>query len=329
MGMLSIEPFPKIANAKNFFRNARRHGHDLMDMRSKLKLHGANVAITIQPDQPPKFHSRRRDISPADDFCGFATWASSRLGTRRSAVSSWTIFGEWVGPGVQRAPDVAVSHLESKRFAVFAVRRSSGETYKWYVEPVSIAEFLRTVASNTLSEAVVLPWLGEPQRVAMVPGAFHTFCHEMQEVAEEVATTCPFAKGLGVDGMGEGIVVYASPYGSRWTPERAFKMKGSAYTGAYSLGPLAEKASKDYDAITALAHDVVTQERISQAWSEIVDPAAERHPLSWMPDLMRWIGDDVVAEHVAEFEETGTTWRDVSRVAGAVVRLWVQRTQIK
>jgi hypothetical protein len=27
--------------------------------------------------------------------------------------------------------------------------------------------------------------------------------------------------------------------------------------------------------------------------------------------------------------ESGTTWRDVSRVAGVMVRAWVQRTQIK
>ena len=50
--MLSIEPFPKIANARNFFRNARRHG---AARRRRLSPNAANTRPNPDTKVPPMY----------------------------------------------------------------------------------------------------------------------------------------------------------------------------------------------------------------------------------------------------------------------------------
>lgn len=84
------------------------------------KIDGTNAQIWISenPEEPMRFGSRNRWITPADDNFGFARWASENAEALRTYLGPGRHFGEWWGCGIQRNYGLA-----EKRFSLFNTGR--------------------------------------------------------------------------------------------------------------------------------------------------------------------------------------------------------------
>ena len=124
----------------------------------KIKLHGTNAAIRIEPDGKVTAQKRSSDISIHNDNAGFANWVATHetrfISLARSDEIVY-IYGEWAGPGIQSG--VACSETKEKHFYVFSVdiHDDLGNfKYRLYC-PDAIEELL---GENMHENVIVIPW---------------------------------------------------------------------------------------------------------------------------------------------------------------------------
>ncbi|HLT39260.1 MAG TPA: RNA ligase family protein, partial [Enhygromyxa sp.] len=115
--------------------NARREAGveiERVRYRGRVKLHGSNAAIVCHRDGI-RAQSRNREITPDDDNLGFAGFAFAdatvavvreleaelRGATKLEPEQPLALFGEWIGPGVQKG--VGVAQLPARQWVLFAV----------------------------------------------------------------------------------------------------------------------------------------------------------------------------------------------------------------
>jgi tRNA-binding EMAP/Myf-like protein len=90
--------------------------------RAKIKLHGTNAAVQITTEGRVAAQKRSQIITPKSDNAGFAAWVENNLEyfSALKTTENITIFGEWCGSNIQKG--VAISQLNRKVFAVFAIQ---------------------------------------------------------------------------------------------------------------------------------------------------------------------------------------------------------------
>ena len=105
MGILSFEPFPKIARL-------------CREVIVTEKIDGTNAQVIVSDDGVSiGAASRSRLITPDADNFGFARWVQDHR-EELLALGPGRHFGEWYGAGIQRGYG-----LREKRFALFNVER--------------------------------------------------------------------------------------------------------------------------------------------------------------------------------------------------------------
>ena len=183
--------------------------------RGSVKLHGSNAAMVCRPDGI-RAQSRNREITPDDDNLGFAAFAYDEA--RRAAVRTLehelreatklerdrplALFGEWIGPGVQKG--VGVAQLPARQWVLFAVatRDDDDDERKTYFEVPSLGE--------RFAELGIYSIVDGPQRHIELDFGHRTaleLASDMIEAATaEIDQRCPWAAKFGVEGVGEGIV---------------------------------------------------------------------------------------------------------------------------
>lgn len=138
-----------------------------MKYRGKIKLHGTNAGITAHNGE--YVAQRRDDITFVGDCSkgnyGFARWVEDHRDywqafakIRSHCAVPITVFGEWCGSGVIKGKGTAISMLDHKIFAIFAVQ--VGE--RMVVDPTEINVILNIAPLHadtpTPSTMHVLPW---------------------------------------------------------------------------------------------------------------------------------------------------------------------------
>ena len=109
MGILSFEPFPKIARL-------------CREVVVTEKIDGTNAQVIVSDDGLSiGAASRSRLITPDADNFGFARWVHDHR-EELLALGPGRHFGEWYGAGIQRGYG-----LREKRFALFNVDRWGGD----------------------------------------------------------------------------------------------------------------------------------------------------------------------------------------------------------
>lgn len=287
----------------NVVKTAAHFGVGTLAYRAKVKLHGSNCAVQITPAGPVP-QSRNQLLTVEQDHKGFAAWTAARAAYWATIAPGLVVFGEWCGPGVEKG--TALSKTPAKMFCVFAIREGERMIY----EPAELEARLPARPADIH----VLPWEGEAFTIdfASREALEHT-AKELNARVAEIERCDPWVKRtFGVDGVGEGLVLYPTPF----DPQYMFKAKGDAHRTA-------GKKAVQVDATIAASVDdfvelVVTEPRLRQGL-EAVGGAFEGKQTG---PFIAWLSADVKKESAAELEAAGLTWPQVERAVQQRARRW-------
>ncbi len=329
-------PWPSILGLSGVFKEVEaRNAEPGLDAvrtvayRAKTKLHGTNAGVQVHPDGTVVAQSRSRVLSLEDDNSGFAKWVATRAEGFKSLAAETvvTVFGEWCGPGIQAG--TAVNQLEQKLFAVFAMQHGDDRQVPATVliEPEQLSD---TLAGLTGSDLRVLPWASEPLLVTYTARAQSSgVVEQINTLVEETEACDPFVKAIsGVDGVGEGVVLYPTHVngvhlGVPLRESLSFllvKAKGEKHRVkkaklAASLAP--EVAAN----VGAFVEMFATAARFEQGLSE-VGPVTHRNTGAFL----KWVALDIKKESVHELEVAGLSWKHVAKpVTEAAKTFWFAR----
>lgn len=286
--------------------------------RGTVKLHGSNSGVHCTPGALIA-QSRTREISPKDDNYGFAAFVALEASTQAirtienrirtahgiDASASLVLFGEWVGPGVQKG--VGLTALPEKQWVLFAVRLISGEEGQ-YIDAVPRL-------GNEFADAKIFSVMDAPMLEIVIDyqsTASKTEALEMATKAtDDVEATCPWAKRFGVTGIGEGLVW--TPLGEHWgNSELFFKTKGQKHTLVKPKTPKLQLTPEVLQGIADFVEFALTEARLAQGL-EAVSEMGHPFEMRCMPHYLKWVGQDVQRECAPELEDNGLDWKAVSR----------------
>jgi hypothetical protein len=296
--------------------------------RGKVKLHGTNAGIQIHPDGTVLAQGRNHVLDAEQTNMGFATWVADQRAAFAQLARPGRItvvYGEWCGPGIQRK--VAITQVDRRVFAVFAVQYTDplAEAAELIVAPEAIDELL-----PNHPDVFTLPWHGA--RFAMDFADEAQLEAQADRVAEQVVAVeqrDPWvAETFGVEGVGEGLVLFPVPEAEhelgprprRDVTELLWKAKGVKHKVTRSdkvvqIDPLIVAS------VAAFADLFVTEQRLEQGLVEVF--GSERPTHQGIGPFLRWFGQDVKKESVAELEAADLTWKQVAKAVNTRAKTWL------
>lgn len=306
--------------------------------RGKVKLHGTNAGIRVDPDGTITCLKRTGVCNVQNDNAGFANWVETikdhltpmvfhrsefqktgELKTIGFEGLSYIIYGEWAGPGIQKK--VAVSSIEKKSFFPFAVYLP--ESTEWIVEPSNIEYF-----TNNVPDTYVVPWGTEEFLVDFrLQSSMEAFTSTVGNLVEICDKVDPYIKDrFGIEGIGEGYVFYPLyPLSSATlvNHDYIFKAKGKSHTvAAHEATNRIQIDPTILEGVAAFAKEFVTPARCEQGLNEACGGEAV---MTKIGAFMAWIGPDVKKESVNELEASGLEWKNVAKAVNQQARDWFIR----
>jgi len=270
-----------------------------------VKMHGTNAGIRRSPSGKVTAQSRSRLISVTDDNYGFAKFIDAidtedlhlklfdKVGIMGDDI---TIYGEWVGKGIQGG--TGVGQLD-KHWVIFGA--SVNDTYvpnkvEWSLPECGVYNILEIPSYECTID------FSDPES-AIEP---------LQTMTLAVEEQCPWAKHMGVDGIGEGIVWMRKDMPS--AHDYWFKIKGQKHSG---------KSNKEKKIVTV---DPQVVENISQCVDIILTEGRLKQGLEYLKSenlelemrnlgkYLKWVGQDTQKEELDTVVANGLEWNDVSKV---------------
>jgi len=305
-----MKKFNSIEQFKNVIKNVRKHYSfinepiPVLNFTGTCKLHGCNASIR-RNNGVFSAQSRERVLTLDDDNYGFAKFVDAlpkdklnELFDKISDSSDVTIFGEWIGQGIQK--NVAVSQLP-KQFVIFKAWDNVTEKYiknsvEWKVEEVGIYNILQVPQYDVEID------FNFPDKIA----------DTLVKLTLDVENECPWGKKFNVIGIGEGIVWCASdqPEDERFW----FKTKGEKHgnKGAKSNLPnIAPVNTERLNTINELVACVLPDWRLEQGITSLKEQGIEID-MKNLSAYLKWIGQDVKKEQMDIIEASGLDWKDIS-----------------
>lgn len=286
--------------------------------RGTIKLHGSNSGVHCTPDALIA-QSRTREITPKDDNYGFAAFVA-REDTQKSIRSieariraahavdvsaSLVLFGEWIGPGVQKG--VALSELPQKQWVLFAVRLISGEEGQYINAVPRLGNEFADVNIYSVMDAPLLEIVVDFQSTASKTQALET----AMSATDEVEAACPWAKRFGASGIGEGLVW--TPLGEHWgNSDLMFKTKGQKHQIVKPKKPKLQLSPEVLQGISDFVEFAVTDARLDQGLGAVSE-MGHAFEMRSLPHFLKWVAQDVHRECAPELEDNGLDWKAVSR----------------
>lgn len=300
-----------------------------------VKLHGTHGDILIYHDNTIVFQSRNTvGLSPLKDNQGFAAAMSDKtaalLQLRDSCLSRWRdlhparqlcqthpviLAGEWIGTKIQK--DVAISQL-SRRFVIVSL--SINAEWQRDQDYADIAAPKYDVYN--ISQAGVF-------RATLYPHDVQRTVADVEQLAEQVAAQCPFARLFGVEGAGEGIVwkPFSESTAYHASPALWFKTKGGSFKQASYQAPRQRIEKKvggreDEEARRREA-EMAAQSwcgtlRLEQGWDVLREKGIKRDAQG-LGAFLTWIQQDILVEEKqsmqrAEIDEA-VLKKEIARIA--------------
>lgn len=330
----SIESFHRVRKDMADFCREFGITEKVIEFRGKVKLHGTNAGIVIEPtcceNRRVLAQSRSQIISVGNDNAGFASWLETSkdvwLNSFSNDTQPITIFGEWCGQSIQKG--VAISHIGKKIFAIFAVQigKSDDDDSKVIVDPVEI----RNMLPDSLPENVyILPWDTEMVGVDFADlESVNYFVGVCNYHVERVEPCDPWVYAeFGVSGTGEGVVFYPVSMEDetkcilrRDFRNYTFKAKGEKHKVVKT------KKSVQIDPEIATTIDefaamVVTEARLNQAVTEAANGTFDT---KFVGPVIGWVSKDVrkdVDNREIVLPEN-TEWKMINTKITILVRNW-------
>lgn len=284
-----------------------------LTFKGTVKLHGTNAGICYTPSKGIVAQKRSSLLDPSQlaGHFGFNQFVqvSQKETLTELMASLWnehctpeeqiTLYGEWAGQGIQKG--VGISEGE-KSFYVFDCKVYNPTTdtsvwidisdYKFEIENVyNIHSFLTFSMDIDFNK----PALSQ---------------NDLVSYTNDVESICPVAGRLGHVGIGEGIVWTSFYNGEKYI----FKVKGEKHsvTKVKSLASVNPEILQNIDEFVEYA---CTPNRIEQGIQET--EATEKRQ---MPDLLRWVANDIISEEDAELKANNLEWKQVAREVSNRVR---------
>ena len=339
--MKKMIKFPSIDQFRTVVTNVNRHfnfvgldenGEAIYDptlpkptlkFKGTVKLHGTNAGVSYNEIEGLWAQSRENIITPEHDNAGFAFFAHTheteflRLVCHIASTelidlhhNTITIYGEWVGKGIQKG--VGISNIE-KSFFIFGVKitphTETEEELKAYPAYWVDSFYIKNEDAKIYNIEDFPTYEMEidfnmPQLVQ----------NDLADLTIAVEEQCPVANHFGAVGIGEGIV---------WTCEfkgvvHRFKVKGEKHSSS-KVKTLASVDIEKLNSISDFITYAVTESRFNQAL-ENTFPNNEPIDVKKMGDLIRWVVNDVIKEESDTLAKNGLEPKDVNKYVSARVR---------
>lgn len=311
------------------------NGNSVVHYRPKVKLHGTNAAVQCHADGRIIAQSRTNELFaaqviagtafPGNDNAGFARWVKDNetlwQDTRDNARSDVIIFGEWIGPGIQKG--VAVSEIPKKCFAVFAARPLAdglplGD--ELWVDPSILQELVAGIP-----DTYVLPWYNEGIELDWSKTAEELMVRatEINQWVGEVEANDPWVEAtFNVKGTGEGLVFYPTSkdhLGLANFNNLVFKAKGEKHKNIKTASP-AQLAPEAAASINGFVDMVLTDARLEQGVRVVAGEL--NFDARNTGNFVKWICEDVKKETQDELEASKLEWKQVQKPLSEKARNW-------
>lgn len=290
-----------------------------MTFEGTVKLHGCNCGISFfEGEVAPQ--SRTRTLSPTDDHYGFAKFVEARKGVFSNIAQSLrdhyqeigesplTVFGEYIGPGIQRK--TAITKLSAKQFVIFAA--FANDAYKDQLKFLSDPKSEIYNVNDVQKYEVTIDFADRQ--------SFEDAVEHISRKTKEVEDQCPWAKQFEVEGVGEGIV-WKPTGGYQGDSRFYFKSKGMKHQGGkeakikIAIDPEVLKSINDFVDFSC------TNSRLQQGLEAIKEKGLELE-MKNMGTFLRWVGDDIQRECALELETSSLGWKEVSKPVTIKARDW-------
>ena len=327
--MSDFKKFPSIEAFHNVYRYMRKNypieALPLVYYRGKIKVHGTNAAVRVDPNGVVTAQKRTSDVFIDSDNCGFASWVQEHEDYWRSlAVNDEIVFfGEWAGPGVMKG--TAANKIADKVFFVFAILLDGS---CMITAPDLIEQTMIDNAGALLNSIRVLPWETEAIEIdfCLQEGVQKSLDWINAKIADIDEIDPYILEEFGVSGPGEGLVFvpcsetggFSSVPLDRYST-LAFKAKGQKHLQVKQRNPT-QIAPEVAENIKEFVDKFVTEIRLNQGLVEALDGDAD---LKRTGDFLRWVGGDVKKETEAELEASGLEWRQVAKAVNSKARDWL------
>ncbi|MEM6958607.1 MAG: RNA ligase family protein [Myxococcota bacterium] len=286
--------------------------------RGSVKLHGCNAGVACSTERLSP-QSRSRTVSVEDDNYGFAEFVSREPVARairaierrirsEHAVADESIvvlYGEWIGPGIQRG--VAINSLPSRQWVLFAVKVVEGEESRIIDALPSLED---TYADEAIFSVVDAGFFELSVDFADNTSKEDALAYAMRLTAD-VESGCPWAKRFGVSGAGEGIVWV--PVGAHWgNTSLVFKTKGEKHKNTKTKRSKVQISPEVLRSIAAFVEFAVTENRLGQG-IESTKELGHAIEMRSMGTFLKWVAQDVRRECALDLEASQLEWKDVSK----------------
>lgn len=316
----------EIQNFTNLNKSLERYPHHLPESKkvvykSKVKLHGENHAVTVNPDGTLTPQSRGRVLAVEDDNNGFAKFVKSNESFFAALKQdrTFTIFGELAGPGVK--PGVAVSKIPNKIFAVFAIVYQD-QSNSIITDPKQLSSFLFN--DSSCKDVYVLPWY-EDKSIEIDFSLSSTYLQSTIEIinnwVSDIEKCDPWVKEtFNVEGTGEGLVFYPNDVTSYETfSNLTFKAKGEKHATVEKAKPV-QVDPNVANSVNEFANMVLTEARLVQGADTV--NGSTTYLKRNVGSFIKWITTDVFKETKAEMEASNLDSKLVEKSLIEVAKSW-------
>ncbi len=288
----------------------------IITFKGTVKLHGTNAGVSYNYNDGIWAQSRENIITSAKDNAGFAFFVETNANTfinlmNRLVINNnldltthtLTIFGEWVGKGIQKG--VAISNIE-KSFFIFGAKVSdpTNEQVSYWVDTSE----LRNPESRVFNV--------EDYGVIEIDIDFNNpqlSQNKLIDLTTAIENECPVGVAFGFSGLGEGIVFVGEYKGSI----HRFKSKGEKH----SISKVKVLNAVDTEKISSISEFVdyaVTENRFNQGIKQVF---GDMEPdVKGIADLMRWFINDIIKEESDTLANNGLEPKDIGKSVSNKVR---------
>ena len=317
---MDVVKFPKIGKFLEFVKTVKKlNVNDKFIIKGTVKAHGTNTSWIYRKDEGSVVcQSRNRILSHDSDQFGFWTFSQSEkvkifmcaLTSKLEATQEVIVYGEWVGPGIQR--DVGVSNLECKKFLIFDVM-VDGEFLEFPFW--ELTNFIDLFPENThiMSEFWSGGYILDLNNLSKCED-------ELIELTQKVEDQCPIAEYFDIDGIGEGIVWRYYFEGSVYR----FKVKGDKHSVTMKKPAKVFDENKD-KTIKAFVDYAVPQGRLLYC----LDSYKESNGITEIESkdigpFVKHVKADVFSEEMSTLKAMGLESKDVQSAIGRRASEWIR-----
>lgn len=321
---MAFVSFPSIEN----FHTARKRLKGLRNLtpqtyKAKVKLHGTNGGIIINPNGQVMAQSRTHLIGTGNDNVGFAQWVEDNKShwAKLKCDEQVTVYGEWCGPNIQKG--TALNLLKEHIYVVFAVQVGiHADEYDrdtlLYVEPDTIRKMI-----GSLPKLYVMDWFDNLEITIDFKDkpSLIQLAEDVNQLVSQIDKCDPWVKRVfGVEGIGEGLVFYPSNQ-TRWDfTNYSFKVKGENHKIVLTqpMSVDVPRASSPDDFVNM----VLTTARLEQALQEGAHGLFNK---KYLGSYLAWLMADLKKETSNELRDSGLTLKDIKPIIHLKAREWFER----